>query len=168
MQCAPKIKAHIAFPVHFLMKNDVKCMMDTNSPQNADMSLCESVRGGTAYPIKIWLNLRTEGYIPPVYGMSMTIDEDHIRSEDQRRAYENIVLKKRKDPEPPELLTAADKAAYPALMAEMRDTVPGMRKLLANYAVVPHVEVQTLLAYHQYKFLKAILERLEAGPGVSQ
>ena len=94
------------------------------------------------------------------------IDESNI-PESRRDAYERIV-KKNRNPDPPELLTAADKAAYPALMAEMRDTVPGMRKLLANYAVVPHVEVQTLLAYHQYKFLKAILERLEAGPGVSQ
>lgn len=104
------------------------------------------------------------GYIPPVYCMGMTIDEDQIRTEEQRRAYEKIV-KKNRDPDPPELLTAADKAAYPALMAEMRDTVPGMRKLLANYAVTPHIEVQTLLAYHNYKLLKAILERLEAGPG---
>ena len=94
------------------------------------------------------------------------IDESNIQ-ESRRDAYERIV-KKNRDPDSPELLTAADKAAYPALMAEMRDTVPGMRKLLANFAVTPHIEVQTLLAYHNYKLLKAILERLEAGPGVSQ
>ncbi len=141
------------------MKNDVKCRMDTNSPQNADMSLCESVREGPAYPIKIRLKLRAEGYIPPVYGMSM-IDADKIRTEDQRRAYDKIVLKKTTAPEQP-LLTPEDKAEYPAVMAEMRNTVPGMKKLLANHSVFPHLEVQTLLSYHQYKTLKAILARLE-------
>ena len=91
------------------------------------------------------------------------IDESNIQ-ESRRDAYERIV-KKNRDPDSPELLTAADKAAYPALMAEMRDTVPGMRKLLANFAVTPHIEVQTLLMYHQYKILKSILERLEAVQG---
>ena len=145
------------------MRNDVKCLQDTNSPQNDDMSLCESVRGGTAYPIKIWLKLRTDEYTPPAYRVSM-IDESNIPESSRRDAYERIV-KKNRNPDPPELLTAADKAAYPALMAEMRDTVPGMRKLLANFAVTPHIEVQTLLMYHQYKILKSILERLEAVQG---
>lgn len=98
--------------------------------------------------------------------MGMTIDEDQIRTEEQRRAYEKIV-KKNRDPDPPELLTAADKAAYPALMAEMRDTVPGMRKLLANYAVTPHIEVQTLLAYHNYKLLREIRDALVTKTGAS-
>ena len=137
----------------------------TNIQQNADMSLCESVRGGTAYPIKIWLNLRTDEYTLLVYDIGM-IDEDKIRTEDQRRAYDKIVLKKTTAPEQP-LLTPEEKAEYPAVMAEMRNTVPGMKKLLANHSVFPHLEVQTLLSYHQYKTLKAILERLEAGPGAS-
>lgn len=97
--------------------------------------------------------------------MSM-IDESNIQ-ESRRDAYERIV-KKNRDPAPEEILTSEAKAEYPRLMEEMRTQVPGMRKLMANYAVTPHLEVQTLLMYHQYKILKAILERLEAGPGVSQ
>lgn len=154
------IKARHAFPLHFLIKNDVKCPPHTNCPQNEDMSICESVRGGTAYPIIIWLKLRTEGYTPPVYGIGM-IDEDSIRSEDQRRAYDKIVLKKPASPPgSSELLTADEKATYYQIWGEIRQ-LPGFAKLMANHHHIPFQELEVLLLY-------MILKRLETGPGVSQ
>ena len=141
------------------MRNDAKAPPYTNIPQNADMSLCESVRGGTAYPIKIWLNLRTDEYTLLVYDIGM-IDEDKIRTEDQRRAYEKIVLKKPASPPcSSEILSAEEKASYYQLWGEIRQ-LPGFAKLMSDHHHIPFQELEVLLLY-------MILKRLETGPGAS-
>ena len=93
----------------------------------------------------------------------MTIEESQIQSEAQRRAYETIVLKKpaQKTYGSSDILTAEEKMEYPAVMDEMRDTVPGMKKLMADYAYLPHADVEVLLQYHTLKTVQAILMKLE-------
>jgi len=93
----------------------------------------------------------------------MTIDESQIHSEAQRRAYETIVLKKpvQKTYGSSDILTAEEKMEYPAVMDEMRNTVPGMKKLMADYGYLPHADMEVLLQYRTLKTLQAVLMKLE-------
>ncbi len=93
----------------------------------------------------------------------MTIEESQIQSEAQRRAYATIVLKKpaQKTYGSSDILTAKEKMEYPVVMDEMRNTVPGMKKLMADYAYLPHADVGVLLQYHTLKTVQAILMKLE-------
>ncbi len=92
--------------------------------------------------------------------MSMTIDEDKIRTEDQRRAYEKIVLKKPASPPcSSEILSAEEKASYYQLWGEIRQ-LPGFAKLMSDHHHIPFQELEVLLLY-------MILKRLETGPGAS-
>ena len=95
------------------------------------------------------------------------MDEDKIRTEEQKDAYARIVLKKPRPPGSSEIRSAEEKAAYYQLWDEIR-AVPGCAKLFANHAEIPHRALQSQLLFHNYKLLKAILERLEAGPGDHQ
>ena len=92
------------------------------------------------------------------------IDADKIRTEEQKDAYDRIVLKKPRPPGSSEILSAEEKQAYYQLWAEIRE-VPGCAKLFAHHAEIPHQSLQSQLLFHNYKLLKAILERLEAGSG---
>lgn len=96
------------------------------------------------------------------------IDEDKIRTEEQKDAYDRIVMKKPRPPGSSEILSAEEKAAYYQLWDEIR-AVPGCAKLLANHKEIPtHEPLQVILQFLILKRMDAILERLEAGPGDHQ
>ena len=99
--------------------------------------------------------------------MSMTIDEDKIRTETQRDAYERIVMKKPRPPGSSEFLSAEEKKAYYQLWEDIRN-IPGCAKLMANTKEIPtHEPLQVILQFLILKRMDAILERLEEGPGAS-